>query len=158
VFGNERNERTCPLTRRRCHTKSTRRANLHCYPPYAINLIASRETFPLLTALQMPVRKYDKSLKRRHLVSTTLFAIPFLICFAYAWTTSHFWPGAIGCGVTALVGLIVQELRFRRYHCPDCGALLPYRPAAPGARIEYVCSRCDVTWDSGFVEPEKDSS
>ncbi len=105
----------------------------------------------------MPTRKKDLRLRRRHYGVTTLLALPFLVCFALAWSTSHFWPSAIGCGVIAVVGLILQERRFRRYHCPDCGALLPYTPAAPGARIEYVCPRCDVIWDSGFMEPEKDS-
>jgi len=105
----------------------------------------------------MPVRKHDRKLRRRHFGITTLFALPFLLCFALAWSTPYFWPAAIGCGVIAIVGLIFQELRFRRYRCPDCGAVLPYTYSGPGSRIEYVCQRCDIVWDSGFLEPEKDS-
>ena len=110
-----------------------------------------------LNRLAMPTRKQDKRLRRCHIGITTLFALPLLLCFALAWSTSSFWPAAIGFGVIALVGLVFQELRFRRYHCLDCGALLPYTPAAPGARIEYVCPRCDVVWNSGFVAPQRDS-
>jgi hypothetical protein len=45
-----------------------------------------------------------------------------------------------------LVGLVFQEFRVRRYHCPDCGALLPHTPSAPEARLEYFCPHCDVIW------------
>jgi hypothetical protein len=109
------------------------------------------------TISYVPTRKHDKTLRRRHFGITTLLALPLFICFAVGWMTPYFWPAAIGFGVVALVGLIIQERRFRRYHCPDCGALLPYTPAAPGSRIEYFCQRCDIVWDSSFVEPEKDS-
>jgi DNA-directed RNA polymerase subunit RPC12/RpoP len=97
----------------------------------------------------MPKRKQDERLRERHFGMTTLFTLAFLICFAFAWRTPSLWLAAIGCGAIVLAGLVFQELRFRRYHCPDCGALLPYTPAAPHARIEYFCSRCDVIWDSG---------
>jgi DNA-directed RNA polymerase subunit RPC12/RpoP len=97
----------------------------------------------------MPRRKQDKRLRERHFGMTTLFTLPFLICFALAWSRPLFWVGVIGCAAILLAGLVFQELRLRRYHCPDCGALLPYTLAAPYARIEYFCSRCDVIWDSG---------
>jgi DNA-directed RNA polymerase subunit RPC12/RpoP len=96
----------------------------------------------------MPARKQDKRLRERHFGMTTLFALPFLVCFAFAWSRPSLWPVAIGCSAIVLAGLVFQELRLRRYHCPDCGALLPYTPAAPYARIEYFCSQCDVIWDS----------
>jgi hypothetical protein len=97
----------------------------------------------------MPTRKQDKRLRERHFGMTTLFTLPFLICFALAWSRPLFWVGVIGCAAILLAGLVFKELRLRRYHCPDCGALLPYTLAAPYARIEYFCSRCDVIWDSG---------
>ena len=97
----------------------------------------------------MPARKQDKRLRKRHFGIATLFALAFLICLAIGWGTPFFWLAAIGCGVIALVGLVFQEFRVRRYHCPDCGAFLPYTPAAPDAPIEYFCSRCDVIWGLG---------
>jgi hypothetical protein len=97
----------------------------------------------------MPKRKQDARLRKRRFGITTLFAVAFLICVALAWSTPLFWLAAMGCGVIILVRLVFQEFRVRRYRCPDCGALLPYASAAPYARIEYFCSRCDVTWDSG---------
>lgn len=104
----------------------------------------------------MATHKQDKRLRRRHFGITTLFALPLLACFALAWSTPYFWPAAGAFGTVALVGLLFQELRFRRHRCPDCGARLPYPELPPGARIEYYCERCDVLWDSGFVEPKPD--
>src|ERR1017187_3170375 len=78
----------------------------------------------------MPTRKQDARLRERHFGMTTLFTLAFLICVAFVWRTPSLWPAAIGCGAIVLAGLVFQELRFRRYHCPDCGALLPF--AEPG--------------------------
>src|ERR1017187_7804883 len=97
----------------------------------------------------MPTHKQDKRLRERHFGMTILFTLPFLICFALAWSRPLFLVGAIGYDVILRAGVVSQELRLRRYHCPDCGALLPYTPAASYARIDYFCSRCDVTLDSG---------
>ena len=100
----------------------------------------------------MTVRKRDPRLVRRHLIVTTIFAVPFLLCFASVWRYGWSWLTFTIASVIAMVGLVLQELRFRRYRCPDCGSVLPYIAGARGARIEYVCARCDVIWNSGFID------
>ena len=93
----------------------------------------------------VPTRRHDRKFRRRHLVITTLFVLLLVIYLALAWDTPHCWPVF---GVIGIVGLVIRELRFRRYRCPDCGTRLPYFNSGPGSRIEYVCLRCDVVWDS----------
>lgn len=101
----------------------------------------------------MPQRKHDPRLLDRHLRGIVPMGGLFLTCVATAWLRPQwFWPAfVLGSGL-ACAGLVMQELRFRRYRCPDCGAMLSYRRANPGAPIEYNCKRCDVIWTTGFVE------
>src|SRR5688572_24456693 len=99
-----------------------------------------------------PVRKRDPKLLARHFVAATIVGIPFVACLAVSfWRPDYFWPACVVGGTVCIVGLILQELRFRRYRCPDCHSLLPYPALPPGARLEYHCSKCGIIWDLGFV-------
>jgi hypothetical protein len=104
----------------------------------------------------MATRKHDRAFRRRDFRITALFAVPMMICFGLAWVRPAFWPFALAFGGLGLAGLIWQQLRTRRYRCPECGARIPYRAGLPGAPIEYHCQQCDIIWDSGFVEPTPD--
>jgi hypothetical protein len=109
----------------------------------------------------MPTRKQDRMLGRRHLRNFLFLGAPFAGAFLAAiyahqqgrtdWLIA---AGVVGLAI-ALFGLIRQESLFRRYSCPDCGDRLANPPRNPGERIEYLCSRCDVIWETGFSE-EKD--
>jgi len=105
----------------------------------------------------MPTRKRDRTLARRHFGYFALLGVPFLICLVVAVRyPGHFcmaWAIAVVIGIT---GLVTQEMRFRRFRCPDCGAMLRYERLPPGSPIEYHCERCDVIWETGFSESTGD--
>lgn len=54
--------------------------------------------------------------------------------------------------VAATVNVFVALAKLRwRYRCPQCRALIPRPPELkPGDRIRYVCTACDVEWDTGW--------
>ena len=106
----------------------------------------------------MPTRKQDCTVVRRHLRNFLFLGAPFVGAFLAAiyahrhgrmdWLIAAF----VVAFAIALVGLIRQERLFRHYRCPDCGDRLANPPRKPGERIEYLCSRCDVIWETGFSE------
>jgi predicted RNA-binding Zn-ribbon protein involved in translation (DUF1610 family) len=106
----------------------------------------------------MPITKQDRSLRRRHIIATTVFAVPFVSLLAFGWWDGtrrggHWFLAVFVVGsLMAIVGLILQSRRFRKFRCPDCGRLVPSRDNATGERITFHCSHCDVIWDTGFIE------
>jgi hypothetical protein len=103
----------------------------------------------------MSIRKQDKNLAKRHYLMTAITGIPFIVCWIIGVTNNQFfWPACIIGGAIAIGGLTLQTLRFRHYCCPDCRTLLPKPATIPGAKIEYVCQRCDVIWETGFSVPK----
>jgi predicted RNA-binding Zn-ribbon protein involved in translation (DUF1610 family) len=106
----------------------------------------------------MPITKQDRTLRRKHFAATTVLAVPFLALLAFGWWDGTrrgghwFWVVfAIGAAM-AIAGLILQQRRFRRFHCPDCGRRLQDAERPRGARVTYHCPHCDVVWDTGFIE------
>lgn len=73
--------------------------------------------------------------------------------YAYRQGRDDWLLGACAVWVlVALAGLIRQERLSTRYHCPQCGALLPYSPQGKEKRILFHCPSCDVVWDTGMME------
>ena len=106
----------------------------------------------------MPVHKLDKSFARRHFTNCAVFGVPFAVALFWGMkaheqdATDEF---LIACGVgfvTALVGFVRQQRLSSRYHCPECGALLPYSTDGTDKRIQFHCNHCNVVWDSGMME------
>jgi len=106
----------------------------------------------------MPALKQDRSLMKRHFRDMLFLGLPFvlivLVMVLGAWRFNSM-PVFIGGFVVALplavVGLIRQERRWRRFPCPGCGVLLHRDPGGkPGAPITFVCATCDTEWDTGF--------
>ena len=108
----------------------------------------------------MSEHKRDPSLGKRHLKNFILLGIPFALAWVAAfyalrhqridWFITFF---VAGLGI-AIVGLLRQERLFRNYRCPQCGTRLPESPRKDRKPIEFFCSRCDIIWDSGFIESD----
>ena len=106
----------------------------------------------------MPTLKQDRSLMKRHFRDMLVLGVPFgliilgMVCGA-RWFDSM--PVFIGGFVVALplaiIGLVRQERRWRRFPCPSCGKML-HRDVRgkPGDPITFVCTPCDTEWDTGF--------
>jgi len=81
-----------------------------------------------------------------------------LVLIVVALSASEYkWPAAIAATSISFVGLVTQELRFRRYRCPACHSRLAYTDISPGTRIEFHCPKCDIVWDTGFSATSDDS-
>src|SRR4051794_8265220 len=108
----------------------------------------------------MTVRKKDPSLGRRHFKNFALLGVPFTFIFlaaiyAHRHQRMEWFIGLLAVGlIIALIGLVRQTRLFTRYRCPQCGAALPESTRKNGQPIEFFCGRCDVIWDSGFIESE----
>jgi hypothetical protein len=106
----------------------------------------------------MPTHKQDRLIWKLHLRNFLFLGAPFvgvLLLAMYAHRHGRMdWliAALVVAFAIALVGLIRQERLFRQYRCPDCGDRLGNPPRKPGERIEYLCSRCDVIWETGFSE------
>ena len=106
----------------------------------------------------MPLHKLDTSFARRHLVNFVVFGIPFgLVCWfsiiAHQRGRIDWFVGSFVVGFAiALAGLVRQQRQSTRYHCPECGALLPLAPQGEDRRIKFHCTRCDVIWDTRMLE------
>jgi hypothetical protein len=106
----------------------------------------------------MPVHKTDRSFRKRHFANFVTFGVPFvLVCLfaihAYQRGRSDWFIGACAVGfVVGLAGLVRQQRQSSRYHCPQCGTLLPYSPHGKEKRIQYLCARCDIIWDTEMME------
>ena len=103
----------------------------------------------------MPVRKRDASLSRRYFWNFVVLGVPFAGCLVLGWSDYGPKPqlrvlAIAGAVVLWAIGLVRQELLFRRYRCPNCNRLLQQASNAPGAPIEYVCQHCDTLWETGF--------
>jgi len=106
----------------------------------------------------MPARKQDRLVVRRHLRNVLFLGAPFVLAVVVAlYALRHdrmdWFLAALVAGIAiAGLGLLRQESLFKQYRCPDCGDRLPNPPRKPGERLEYLCSRCDVIWETGFSE------
>ena len=105
----------------------------------------------------MPVHKTDRSFAKRHLTNFIVFGVPFMFVCSFAIIAhyegrSDWFVGACVFGfIIALAGL-VRQCRLSRYHCRECGALLPYSSQGEEKRIRFHCTRCDIIWDTGMME------
>jgi len=106
----------------------------------------------------MPTLKQDRTLRKRHFRDMLYLGVPFVLVLLVGaggfWRfQSMFLFGAsfiIGVPL-AIVGLVRQERRWRRFPCPGCGTVLHRDPGGkPGAPITFVCKPCDTEWDTGF--------
>lgn len=107
----------------------------------------------------MPVHKTDRSFARRHFTNFVAFGVPFVLVFLFAIAAhqrgrTDWFVGACVVGfVIGLVGLVRQQRQSSRYHCPECGALLPCsQQQGEEKRIQFHCTRCDIIWDTGTME------
>jgi hypothetical protein len=103
----------------------------------------------------MPVRKRDASLSRRYYWNFAALGVPFAGCLVLGWSDYGPKPQLralpiAGAFVFAAIGLVRQELLFRRYRCPTCNRRLQQVSHSSGEPIEYVCEHCDTLWETGF--------
>jgi hypothetical protein len=108
----------------------------------------------------MPTLKQDRSLMKRHFRDMLLLGVPFgliiigMVCGLRWFDSMPVFIGGFVLGVPlAIVGLVRQERRFRRFRCPTCGTMLQRSgPGERGAPIRFTCTACDTEWDTGFCE------
>jgi predicted RNA-binding Zn-ribbon protein involved in translation (DUF1610 family) len=92
-----------------------------------------------------------------------VFAVIGLAFFGLIWYAGEhgggvrLWLGIGGFVGSALVIMIIQAVRARSFHCPKCGQHIPvrYRDSGPNwdkgrYRVQFVCSHCDIIWDTGL--------
>ena len=105
----------------------------------------------------MPVHKPDRLFRRRHSINFVAFGVPFVLVglfaiYAFRQGRSDWFIGACGIGfVVGLAGLIRQQRQSSRYHCPQCGSLLPYSPQGEQKHIHFHCTHCDIVWETGMM-------
>ena len=47
-----------------------------------------------------------------------------------------------------IVGFTLQRIRFRRWRCQKCGAVLRAMPR-DGGPVSFACPGCDIIWTTG---------
>jgi len=67
------------------------------------------------------------------------------------------WVGIGGFVGSVILTMVIQAVRARRFHCPNCGQKIPvrYRDSGPNwgrgrYRVQFLCTRCDIIWDTGL--------
>lgn len=101
----------------------------------------------------MPTLKHDHTADRRSsyalLAAVAFMGLGMALWAAFDWALPGFLCAFVGGGASVIRFFVLQH----RYHCPQCGARLPYRGGAlPGDKALYHCQRCDVLWDTGLTE------
>jgi predicted RNA-binding Zn-ribbon protein involved in translation (DUF1610 family) len=92
-----------------------------------------------------------------------VFAVIGLSFFGLIWFAGNhgggvkLWIGIAGFVGSAIAMMIIQAVRARSFHCPNCGQHIPvrYRDSGPNwdkgrYRVQFVCPRCDIIWDTGL--------
>ncbi len=107
-------------------------------------------------------RKIPGYLARTFLING-VFALIGFSCFGLIWFAGEhgggvkLWIGIGGFVGSAVLMMIIQTLRARRFRCPNCAQIIPVRYLDRGQsydkgryRVQFVCSRCDIVWDTGL--------
>jgi H+/gluconate symporter-like permease len=106
----------------------------------------------------MATLKQDRTLMKRHFRDMLYLGVPFLLLLL-GMVLGSYWFRSPVCFIVgfviavplAIVGLVRQERRWRRFPSPGCGTMLHREVAGkPGDPITFVCKPCDTEWDTGF--------
>ena len=106
----------------------------------------------------MPEIKKTSKVFRSHNLMTLLFSIPLLGCFAYLYLMEgmhaviHPVYVMIAAFPVLIAGLWLQNRRWTRFKCPDCGKLLERSLKLDGEPLTFHCEKCDIKWDTGFTD------
>ncbi len=102
-------------------------------------------------------RRYTKG-RLATIVTPLIIGAP---SFGLIWINGHngsrpwLWVGIAGFVGSVIFAVISQEWRNRHFKCPNCERAIPVRYAnvpqyTKKCRIEFVCSHCKITWDTGL--------
>jgi len=107
----------------------------------------------------MPTLKQDRTLMNRHFKDMLYLGVPFVLVLlmgaggAWRFQSMTCFVATFVIGVPlAIVGLVRQIRRFRHFSCPTCGTMLGRNSGhdKEGTPITFVCTPCDIEWDTGF--------
>ena len=107
----------------------------------------------------MPVRRQCRSFGTRYLVRNTLVILGAGVLALILWfvlPTFHFaWAAATIFFGTILFIIAIEQHGFSSFHCPDCNEKLPKRDIWDGDEeiTCFVCTACDIEWDTGLRIP-----
>ncbi len=106
----------------------------------------------------MSVVKKTPKVFREQLLMTLLCGVPLLGCLAYVSLMEDMHavvhPVYVMLAVcpVMITGLWLQNRRWTRFNCPDCGQLLERSLKHDGEPLTFYCDKCDVIWDTGFID------